>query len=328
VKWYGPERTYHFSDDLLPGSLLNDKSEVHLIKLLKDNSQPEIARATAASYLASIGTISAAEALIAATKDSKAQVRYQSIRALGNFPVEVWRDKVTSGLSDKVRAVRIAAADLYHRIPKDQLPQSVLAQYNRASTENLNFLKYQQDFAIGNVMLADYTLQDGDQLNAIRYYIRGLKKDSLMNYARLNLASAYNGAGKNVESLRTLNEAASIDPRNERIFYNLALLNYEMQDIPAAMSNFKKSMNLGSVNPGLYYNYGLLLQQQGNVKEAESVLLKGLKIAPQATNINYALAFLYLQKNQPLEAKKCARVLQQSDPANPQYRDLFQKLGI
>jgi tetratricopeptide (TPR) repeat protein len=149
-----------------------------------------------------------------------------------------------------------------------------------------------------------------------------------MNYARLNLASAYNGAGKNVESLRTLNEAAAIDPRNDRIFYNLALLNYEMQDIPAAMSNFKKSMNLGSVNPGLYYNYGLLLQQQGNMKEAESVLLKGLKIAPQATNINYALAFLYLQKNQPAEAKKFARVLKQNDPANPQYLDLFQRLGI
>ncbi len=29
VKWYGPERAYHFSDDLVPGSLLNDKSEKH-----------------------------------------------------------------------------------------------------------------------------------------------------------------------------------------------------------------------------------------------------------------------------------------------------------
>jgi tetratricopeptide (TPR) repeat protein len=328
VKWYGPKRTYHFSDDLLPGSLLNDQSETHLIILLKDLSQPEIARATAASYLASIITQPSADALLTATKDSKAQVRYQAIRALENFPPDVWLNQVSGCLSDKVRAVRIAAADLYHRLPKDQLPPSISADYNRAALENLNYLHYQQDFAVGNVMLADYTLQDGDQLNAIRYYIRGLQKDSLMNYARLNLASAYNGAGKNMEALRTLQEAASIDPRNERIYYNLGLLNYEMQDIPSALSNFRKSVSLGSINPGLYYNYGLLLQQQGSVKEAETILLRGSKLAPQASNINYALAYLYLQKNQPETAKKYGLILQQTDPANPQYSELFRQLGI
>ncbi len=81
-------------------------------------------------------------------------------------------------------------------------------------------------------MLADYHLQGGDHLNAIIYYVRGLKKDSLMNYARLNLSAAYNSAGKNPEALQALNEAAAIDPKNERIFYNLGLLQYEMGNIP------------------------------------------------------------------------------------------------
>jgi predicted CXXCH cytochrome family protein len=35
-KWYGTSRAYHFSDDLLPGSLLNTKSESHLLSLLAD----------------------------------------------------------------------------------------------------------------------------------------------------------------------------------------------------------------------------------------------------------------------------------------------------
>jgi tetratricopeptide (TPR) repeat protein len=187
---------------------------------------------------------------------------------------------------------------------------------------------YQTDFAVGNVMLADYELQDGDHLNAIAHYIRGLKKDSLMNYARLNLSATYNATGKNPEALQTLQEAAAIDPKNDRIFYNLALLYYELQDIPSAMENFERAIYLGSRNPGLYYNYGLLLQQTGKLKEAEQILLNGFSIDPQAANINYALAFLYANQNLPEKARAHAQLLRKTDPDNPEYQGLFRSLGL
>jgi tetratricopeptide (TPR) repeat protein len=158
--------------------------------------------------------------------------------------------------------------------------------------------------------------------------LRGLKKDSLMNYARLNLSAAYNSVGNNPEALKTLNEAATIDPKNERIFYNLALLHYEMKNIPVAMENFEKAVNLGSLNSGVYYNYGLLLQQQGKIKEAEEVLRKGYALQPRAANINYALAYLYISQNKNDLARMHARLLQDIDPANPDYQALFRSLGI
>jgi len=197
-----------------------------------------------------------------------------------------------------------------------------------ADGENKKYLQYQTDFAVGNVMLADYELQGGDQLGAIVHYIRGLKKDSLMNYARLNLASSYNAVGKNQEALKTLKDAAAIDPKNERIFYNLGLLLYEMGDIPSAMESFQKAVKLNSTNPGLYYNYGLLLQQQGKLKEAEQVLLKGFAMNPQATNINYGLAFLYARQNNIPKARVHAEVLRSIDPNNPEYQGLFRSLGM
>jgi tetratricopeptide (TPR) repeat protein len=177
-------------------------------------------------------------------------------------------------------------------------------------------------------MLADYELQGNDHLNAITHYIRGLQKDSLMNYARLNLSAAYNSVGKNAEALKTLNDASAIDPNNERIFYNLGLLQYELSDIPAAMENFKKAVRLGSTNTGLYYNYGLLLQQQGKLKEAEQVLLAGFSINQQAANINYALAFLYANQNLTKKARVHATLLQKIDPNNPEYQGLFRGLGL
>jgi len=327
-KNYGPTRAYHFSDDLLPGSELTDKSEKHLLKLLADTLQPEIARATAVHYLGNIQTQPSADALVRALIDKKPLVRYHAVRSLENFPPDVWIFDAQNNLTDKVRAIRIAAADLYHRLPPETIPASARNAYAAADAENRKYLQYQTDFAVGNVMLADFHLQGGDHLNAIVHYVRGLKKDSLMNYARLNLASSYNSVGKNPEALSTLNAAAAIDPKNERIFYNLGLLHYEMGNVPLATESFQKAVRLNSTNPSLYYNYGLLLQQAGKLKEAEQILLKGYSLNPQAINVNYALAFLYANQKQAQKAKVHARVLRNLDPNNPEYQSLFRSLGL
>ena len=327
-KWYGPERKYHFSDDLVPGSLLDDQSEKHLLKLLGDTTQPEIARATSAFYLGSIQTRTSIDALLQALGDHKALVRYHALRSLENFPPELWQQKAYLSLSDKVRAVRVAAADLLHRLPAESIPATYKEAYTKADAENISFLMNQTDFSVGNVMLADYKMQGGALQEAITFYKRGLAKDSLMNYARLNLAAAFNTIGQNQEALKTLQDASLIDPFNDQVFYNLGLLYYEMEDIPSALLNFKKAGQLGSLSPGLYYNYGLALQQQGKIKEAESILLKGYTLNPQATNINYALAFFYIQQKLPLKARKHAEVLYSQDPQNPDYQEMFRNLGL
>lgn len=327
-QWFGPKRPYHFSDDLVPGSRLDAKSEQHLTALLADRMQPAIARATAANYLGSIITVTSANALAGALGENHAVIRYYVLRALQQFPSETWLQTAGPLLSDPVRAVRIAAADLFHQLPPEQIPAALRPAYQQADAENRQYLAYQTDFAAGNVMLADYELQSGDAANAIRHYVRGLKKDSLMNYARFNLASAYNATGKNDAALKTLLDAAAIDPANDRTFYNLGLLYYEMNDLPSAIKHFQKAVRLRSRMPGLYYNYGLLLQQQGSVKEAEEILLKGFRLEPMAANLNYALAVLYVQQNRQPLARPFAETLRRLDPNNPEYQQLFRTLGL
>ncbi len=328
IKWYGPERKYHFSDDLAPGSLLNDQSEGHLIKLLTDTLQPEIARATAAYYLGNLVTRSSADALVKALHDQQPLVRYHAVRSMENFPEEIWKEKAIPLLADTVRAVRIAAADLYHRLPPSSLQAEEQESFKKADLENQQFLLYQTDFAVGNVMMADYEMQAGNYVRAIDYYQKGLKKDNVMNYARFNLSAAYNELGNNDEALKTLQEAAVIDPGNERVYYNLGLLYYELKKEDLAVENFHKAVQLGSANPGLYYNYGLLLQQEGKLKEAEQIFLKGIAIDPQAPNLNYALAYFYMSQRQPQKASPYGFNLYRIDPHNPDYRELFTNLGI
>ena len=328
TKWYGPERKYHFADDLIPGSKIDAKSEGHLIKLLGDTAVPNIVKATAAYYLASIPTQNSFQALLKCLGDSNSQIRYRALRSLSNFPAANWRDNVGPLLADKVRAVRIAAADLYNTFPAQQIPGQYSSTFSSARNELQDYLMYQADFSVGNLMIADHYLQQQDYDKAERFYLRALKKDSMMNYARLNLSTGYNAQGKNDKALEVLETAAKIDPNNDRIHYNMALLYNEMNNKAAAERSFAKAVELKTNNPRVYYNYGLLLNELKKFKEAEAILQKGIALDPSAPEMYYALCFVYLQSNDKVKAKQMVVKLKELDPNNPDYQQLFKNFGI
>lgn len=328
IKWYGPKRKYHFADDLIPGSRLDANSEKHLKNLIDNKFVPKIIKATATFYLGSIPTQFSLNVILARLASKEAQIRFQALRSLASFPVESWRDAVGPLLSDKVRAVRIAAADLYITVPAEQISSQYAKAFSSAKMELEKSLRYQTDFSTGNVMLADYYMKLQDYANAEKFYLRGLKKDSNMNYALLNLSAAYNSQGKNTQALIALELAVKNDDKNERIFYNMALLYNEMNNRAEAEKAFAKAVELKSMNPKVYYNYGLLLNQNKKTKQAETILLQGIKLNPSEPELYYALAFVYIQSNNKAKARQAASKLKQLDPNNPNYQQIFAKLGI
>lgn len=328
IKWYGPKRKYHFADDLIPGSRLDANSEKHLTNLIDNKFVPKIIKATATFYLGSIPTQSSLKTVLARLTSKDAQIRYRALRSLASFPVESWREAVGPLLSDKVRAVRIAAADLYVAVPVEQIPGQYAKAFSVAKAELEKSLRYQTDFSTGNVMLADYYMKLQDYANAEKFYLRGLKKDGNMNYALLNLSVVYNMQGKNQQALQALQTALKNDSKNERIYYNMALLYNEMNNIPAAEQSFAKAVELKSTNPKVYYNYGLLLNQNKKIKPAETVLLKGISLNPSDPELYYALTFVYIQSNNRVKAQQTAIKLKQLDPNNPNYQPIFKNMGI
>jgi len=213
-------------------------------------------------------------------------------------------------------------------IPEKDIPSQYSQAFSAARNELQNYVLYQADFSIGNVMIGDYYLRLNDFSNAERFYVRGLEKDSLMNYARLNLSTAYNAQAKNDKALDVLETAAKIDPTNDRIYYNMALLYNEMNDKKGAERSFAKAVALKTTNPRVYYNYGLLLNEIKKFKEAETVLQKGISIDPASAEMYYAICFVYIQSNNTIKAKEAAIKLKQLDPGNPNYQQLFKNFGI
>ncbi|HAT80298.1 MAG TPA: hypothetical protein DCS17_02495, partial [Flavobacterium sp.] len=323
IKWYGPKRMYHFAEDLIPGSRIDAESEKHLTNLIDNKFVPKIIKATATFYLGSIPTQSSLNTILARLASKDSQNRYRALRSLASFPSENWIEAVGPLLSDKVRAVRIAAADLYISIPSNQIPSNYSKAFALAQIELEKSLRYQTDFSTGNVMLADYYLKLKDYPNAEKFYLRGLKKDSNMNYAWLNLSATYNSQGKNSQALQALESALKNDTKNERIYYNLALLYNEMNNNLAAEKAFAKAVELKSTNSRVYYNYGLLLNQSKKIVAAEKVLLKGIQINPANPELYYALTFVYIQSNNKTKAFQTALKLPKLDPNNPNYQPIF-----
>jgi tetratricopeptide (TPR) repeat protein len=328
TKWYGSSRKYHFAEDLILGSLNNDAAEPHLLKLLNDTSTPNIIQATAVHYLKNHVTETSAKALTKSLSHPNAMVRYHALQSLEEFPENVWINSASSLLSDKVKAVRVNAASLYSKIPQEKIPSTLFSSFSNAKNELQQYLFYQTDFSIGNVMLGDYFLKQKDYYNAEKFYLRSLQKDTSLNYVRLNLSTVYAATGKSKEALNILLEAQKIEPKNERTHYNLALLYVELNQPKEAEQCFTKAIKLKSQNPKVYYNFGLLLQQNGNIAKATTVLQKGLTLYPYDADINYALALLYLNTKQMQKAIAPATILKNNDPNNPDYQPLFNALHL
>lgn len=133
-------------------------SEAHLLKLVKD-TVPAIVKATSIHYLGNITTQASLIAIRNELNNSNSLIRYNALRGLQNFSPDSWLTEVAPLLADKVRAVRIAAADLFTTVPSQQIPEEYKQAFTRANEELKTYLLNQADFADGNVLIADHYLK-------------------------------------------------------------------------------------------------------------------------------------------------------------------------
>jgi tetratricopeptide (TPR) repeat protein len=325
---YGNPRPYHFSEDLVPGSQLNEQSEKHLQKLLGDTATPAIVRAATLRYFSQLRSANSLQVLRQHLTDSNAIVRYHAVRGLQSINAP---DKTTWGLpllQDVVRSVRIAAADLFLETPSAQMPQGVYDAFSKAKGELYHFIRFQTDFAVGNLQAGDYSRRQNDLLSAEKFYLRAIQKDSQLVGARVNLAATLNASGKNAEALQQLLSAGKIAPKNDHIQYSLGLLYAEMNEQNKALDALKKAVAINTTNVRAWYSLGLLHQQMGNAQAGESSLLNAFKANPFDGATLNALTIFYAQQGQKDKAMTFGKKLQQYHGTNPEYTPLLQQLGL
>lgn len=325
---FGDIRKYHFSEDLIPGSLLDNTSEGHLYKLLGDTATPVVIRAAAIYYLSRLQNEVSVTAIVNYLKDSNSLVRYTALKSLATYSPDKWKDAVAPLLYDPVKAVRIGAANLFINLSPSQIKPAFTEAFSKVKDELYKYIMFQTDFAQGSAMAGEYFHKQNDLAMAKKYYLMALAKDSQLAGVRLNLAVILNVDGENQEALQQLLIASKLEPKNDQVFFSLGLLYAELKQFDRAGESLKKAFTINRNNVKAQYNYGILLQQRNKTADAEKVYKQALQADPASAEVLNALLILYLQTNQIAKAKATGKLLQQYHSGDPQYLPLLRQIGI
>jgi len=123
-----------------------------------------------------------------------------------------------------------------------------------------------------------------------------------------------------------LKDGLEREPGIGELQYALGLLLAEQGRLAEAAGVLAKAAQLMPQRPRVHYNLGLALQRLGRSRAAEASLLTAQRLDPLGVEPAYALAVFYAQGGERARALEWAEKLQALHPADPQVRQLVQRL--
>lgn len=126
-------------------------------------------------------------------------------------------------------------------------------------------------------------------------------------------------AGQYAAAVGHLQAAASRDPSFPRTFDNLGLCYEALNQIDAAITQYREAVRLNRLapdpSPWPAINLGSALARGGAYEEAEALLREAVRIDPAAAPAQYHLGTVLEQTNRPDEAIQALRAAADADPA-------------
>jgi Tfp pilus assembly protein PilF len=150
--------------------------------------------------------------------------------------------------------------------------------------------------------LAIQAQRAGDFDGALQRYRTLLEKNELNVQARNNLGILYQEKGLLQDSLRELQRAATIEPRNAGTHNNYGVTLLLLGRTDHAVAEFQTALKLDPGNLDARVNLALAERSSGHLDAAKEALLEVLSRAPANAPAHYNLAQLYDQTNEPARA--------------------------
>src|SRR5690606_28689384 len=188
--WGTPDHP-HFSEKLAPGITGVDGADIGLMELANDQSQPEIARASAVKAMANYNIQNNINAYIALLNDNAPLVRGATLDVLGEINSTDFMANLLPLLNDPKRAIRTKAFYALGSVPEYQIPNEYKGVYEKVSKEFEAYLRINADFSGGLVKKANFLEKQGNLPQAKQALIEALKIDDGNNMIRSNLANLY-----------------------------------------------------------------------------------------------------------------------------------------
>ena len=323
ARWYGPSRRQGptFAEAFAAARAGKPQAAPELIRILRDDTEPVIVRATAASLL-DARRDDARATLLAARDDREPLVRAAVVESLAALPPERRAFLLSGMLRDPVRLVRIEAAQALSAVPPASIPAANRTAFDVARAEYLAAQAAMADMPATQLNLANESAQRGDAAEAERRYRRSLQMDPDLSPARMAYAGLLSESGRTADAESLLRAGLRRNPRDAALHHALGLLLAESGRMADAAKMLGEAVRLQPGNARFAYNHGLALQETGHLRDAEAALRQAHALDAESGDITLALAVLLVRDGRPAVAQPLVDELLSRDPGNAQARQL------
>lgn len=291
ARWYGPDRrqeTTH-GELLWAGRSGRPEGESALIRLVRDQAQPAIARATALQMLQAYPGVRALEALQSNLQSADPMLRLAALSGLGMVQPARRAPYATPFLADDVRAVRAEATALTAEIPAEAVGEAHRARLDAGMREFEAIQIGNADQPSAWLNLGNLHASLGDTSKARGEYETAFRMDPAFTPAYVNLADLESRGGDDAAAIAVLQSAPPSVRDSASPQHALGLAFARAGRLDEAVAALGVAARREPENARYGYVYGVALHDTGRPREAIKVLEQALQRHPHDASILAAL---------------------------------------
>lgn len=330
-KWYpSSDRPSHFGEALSAFRQAENNAFIRLATLIRNKSEPAIARATAAEHMGSFGG-QGIYALRSGLLADEPLVQAYAAGAFSQSLIDDSQKQLASLLTQQhPRAVRDQALKSLAGVDLNKFPEKQRSEIQALRTDYEQRLEGLATLPGSRFSLANYLHRSGRFAEALQHYQGALDMDPAFAPARVNLATLASERNQPDLAIRTLTEGAELDtaPYTDRshLAYLLALVLVEQGQPEQALPRFTQASKLDPSNTRAAYNHSLVLARMNRWQDAEQVLANALEQHPEDYDLLNARLSIYLEQGRYREALKHAKTMQSVFPQDANLGQLIRAL--
>ena len=286
-QWYGhtPQGLQQYAEVFAHARAGAAGAEQGLLELLANESQPAIARATAASMLQSWPGPEVAQSLFVALRTSDPQIRLGALQAVSSYPPITRWQLVNHLLDAPERAVRLQAAAQLLDIAPEQMRGDDIKRLQDAQDAYLAAQQANADDTSAQLNIGVFYQTRGQLALAEDAYRRAIELDPYFIAGYVNLADLYRASFRDPDAERLLQTGLQQLPEAAPLHFSLGLLKVRSKQMDQALTALRQAVSLDPDTSRYRYVLAVALNSAGQRADALAELEKGLQHNPNSQTL-------------------------------------------
>lgn len=290
---FGKPDNRHFGEAIYAGRNGLPDAEAKLVRLLADESQPIIARATAIRLLPRYLSRPSAQLLQAIAQGDNKLLNLGLAQSLEAVPPSVRPVFAIPLLYDKSRVVAALAANSLADAPIDSYPHNIQQQFDKVLNDYLNSERFNADRPESLANLAALHQQRGEISKAEGLFKLALARAPYYTPAYVNLADLYRATEREQAAEALLRDGIQNVSTLAPIHHSLGLSLVRQRRNDEAIQYLRMAAENLDTSSRYVYVYAIALNSSGHRDSALAVLEQGLERFPNDAGILRGLVALY-----------------------------------